>query len=129
MNSVSRVLVVSMGRGGFSGGQNQIQTTCLHELGMCWLPVAPLGVAVVKNLPAMQKMWVGSLRQEDPLEKGVATHSSILAWKRQRSLVVCGPWGGKELDTTELEHTHTQLNMTLRVTSTNKDFFFFSPWK
>ena len=38
MNSVSRVLVVSMGRGGFSGGQNQIQTTCLYELGMCWFP-------------------------------------------------------------------------------------------
>ena len=35
----------------------------------------------VKNLPAMQEMWVRSLGQEDPLEKGMATHSSILAWR------------------------------------------------
>ena len=54
----------------------------------------------------------------------MATHSSILAWKRQRSLVVCGPWGAKELDATELEHTHTQHTRTLRVTSTNKDCCF-----
>ena len=35
----------------------------------------------VKNLPAMQETWVQSLGQEDPLEKGMATHSSILAWR------------------------------------------------
>ena len=39
------------------------------------------GGTVVKNLPAMQEMWVISLDREDPLEKGMATHSSILAWK------------------------------------------------
>ena len=39
------------------------------------------GVSVVKNLPAMQENWVGSLGQEDPLEKGIAIHSSILAWR------------------------------------------------
>ena len=40
--------------------------------------------SVVKNLPAMQEtqeMWVWSLGQEDPLEEGMATHSSILAWR------------------------------------------------
>ena len=36
---------------------------------------------MVKNLPAMQKTWVRSLSWEDPLEKGMATHSSILAWR------------------------------------------------
>jgi len=36
---------------------------------------------MVKNPPAMQEMWVQSLGQEDPLEKEMATHSSILAWK------------------------------------------------
>ena len=36
---------------------------------------------LVKNLPAMQETWVRSLSQEDPLEKGKATHSSILAWR------------------------------------------------
>ena len=34
----------------------------------------------VKNLPAMQETWVRSLGREDPLEEGMATHSSILAW-------------------------------------------------
>jgi len=35
----------------------------------------------VKNLPAMQETWVQSLGQEDPLEKEMATHSSILVWR------------------------------------------------
>ena len=35
----------------------------------------------VKNLPAMQETWVWSLGWEDPLEEGMATHSSILAWE------------------------------------------------
>ena len=34
-----------------------------------------------KNLPAMQETWVRSLGPEDPLEKGMATHSSVLAWR------------------------------------------------
>ena len=38
-------------------------------------------VQMVKNLPAMQETLVQSLGLEDPLEKGMATHSSILAWK------------------------------------------------
>jgi len=36
---------------------------------------------MVKNLPAMQETWVRSLSWEDPLEKGMTTHSSILAWR------------------------------------------------
>ena len=36
---------------------------------------------MVKNLPAMLETWVQSLGQEDPMEKGMATHSSILAWR------------------------------------------------
>ena len=40
-----------------------------------------LGGSVVKNLPAMQKTWVPSIDQWDPLEKGMTTHSSILAWE------------------------------------------------
>ena len=35
----------------------------------------------IKRLPAMQETWVQSLGQEDPLEKKMATHSSILAWR------------------------------------------------
>ena len=58
----------------------------------------------VKNLPAMQETRVQSLGQEDPLEKGMATHSSILAWKIPQTEEPGGlysSWGCKELDTTE----------------------------
>ena len=65
---------------------------------------------MVKNPPAMQETWVQSLGQEDSLEKGMATHSSILAWRihGQRSLEGYSLWGLKEPDMTEqLTHTHT----------------------
>ena len=52
---------------------------------------------MVKNLPSMRETWVQSLGWEDPLQKGTATHSSILAW----SLAEYSPWGHKESDTTE----------------------------
>ena len=64
--------------------------------------VASLLVAqMVKNLPAVQKTWVQSLGPEDLLQKGMATHSSILAWRSPWSVVVYSPWGHKELDMTE----------------------------
>ena len=40
---------------------------------------------MVKNLPPMQETWVQSPGQEDPLEKGMATHSGILAWRIPRT--------------------------------------------
>ena len=43
--------------------------------------LASLVAQVVKNLPAVQETWVRSLTQEDPLEKEMATHSRIIAWK------------------------------------------------
>ena len=43
------------------------------------------GSSVIKNPPAMQEMWVPSLGQEDPLEEGMTTHSSILAWRIPRT--------------------------------------------
>ena len=43
--------------------------------------MASLVAQTVKRLPAMQETWVQSLGQEDPLEKEMATHSSILAWR------------------------------------------------
>ena len=42
---------------------------------------ASLVAQAVKRLPAMQETWVRSLGWEDPLEEGMATHSSILAWR------------------------------------------------
>ena len=53
---------------------------------------------LVTNLPAMQEAWVQSLGWEDPLEKGMATHSNILAWRIPWTVF---PWVHKELDTTE----------------------------
>ena len=47
----------------------------------CSLNGAPLAVQMVKKLPEMQETLVRSLDQEDPLEEGMATHSSILAWR------------------------------------------------
>ena len=52
---------------------------------------------MVKNLLAMWETWVQSLGWEDSLEKGMATHSSILAW----SLMCYSPWGHKESNMTE----------------------------
>ena len=71
---------------------------------------APLVAQMVKNLPAIQETQFPLLGQEDPLEKGVATHSSVLVWRI--------PWteepgglqsmGLQESDTTErLKHRHT----------------------
>ena len=45
------------------------------------IPWASLVAQTVKNLPAVQETWVRSLGWEDPLEKEMATHSSILAWR------------------------------------------------
>ena len=59
---------------------------------------ASLVAQLVKNLPTMWKTWVQSLGWEDPLEKGKATHSSILSMGSQRGY---SPWGGKELGMVE----------------------------
>ena len=55
----------------------------------------------VKNSPVNQEIGVQSLGQEDPLEKGIATHSIILARRIPWTVEPGGlqPWGGKELDT------------------------------
>ena len=53
---------------------------------------------LIKNLLAKWETWVQSLGWEDPLEKEMATHSSILAWRIPWTVQ---SWGGKESDTTE----------------------------
>ena len=66
---------------------------------------ASLGAQRVKNLPAKQETWVQSIGWEDPLEKGMATHSSILAWRIPWTEALgwgYSPQGHKELDMTEL---------------------------
>ena len=57
---------------------------------------------MVKNLPAMQETWIRSLGRDDPLEEGMPTHSSILAWRIPWTILESySPWGCKELDMTE----------------------------
>ena len=63
---------------------------------------------LVKNLLAMQEAWVGSLGWEDLLEKGTATHSSILAWRIQTM-------GSKESEMTE------QVSLSLFTTWTRAE--------
>ena len=55
--------------------------TCTHVFGDWFVCMASLVAQRLKCLPAMQETWVRSLGREDPLEKEVATHSSILAWR------------------------------------------------
>ena len=65
-----------------------------------------------KNLSAMQENWVRSLGQEDPLEKEMATHSSILAWIISWTEKPGGlqSMGSQELDMTEQLHLHFSLS-------------------
>ena len=60
----------------------------------------------LKRLPAMRETWVQSLGREDPLEKEMATHSSILAWRIPWTKELGGlqSTGRKESDTTERLH-------------------------
>ena len=55
-------------------------------------PLASLVAQMAKSLPAMQETQIRCLGQEDPLEKGMATHSSILAWRIPWTEE---PWGHK----------------------------------
>ena len=66
-----------------------------------------------------QETRVWPLGQEDPLEKEMATHSSILAWKfhGQRNLVGYSPWDRKESDTTEWVSTEAYTCRGLEVTN------------
>ena len=68
---------------------------------------------LVKNPPAMQETWVKSLGLEDPLEKGKATHSSILAWENSRDCTLHGvakSW-------TRLSDFHFQMSKAWKMVS------------
>ena len=78
-----------------------------QKLALChtfWEDRTSLGALSLKNPPEMQEAWVQSLGREDPLEKEMATHSSILAWEI--------PWteepGG--LQSTVSQESDTQLS-------------------
>ena len=52
-----------------------------HSTALSTINLASWVVEMIKNLPEVQETWVQSLDWEDPLEKGMATHSSTLAWR------------------------------------------------
>ena len=81
----------------------------------CTIDVGFPGGSVVKNLLLMQEIWVGTLGQEDALEKEMATHSSILAWRIPWTEEPDGlsPGGHKQLDTTEQAHAGARNVMCL----------------
>ena len=97
---------------------------------------ASLVAQMVKNLPAMQETWVQSLGQQDSLEEGMGTHSSILAWKipwTERSLMGYSPWGRKESDMTEwltyILHFKTKVaNLLFLREAAGKFNSVFSSW-
>ena len=63
--------------------------------------VASLVARTLKNLLALQEIWVQFLGWEDPLEEEVATHSSIIAWRipwTEDPGRLYSPWGRKDLD-------------------------------
>ena len=81
-------------------GQQWRNVGCLQAKNTVW--GASLVAQMVKNLPAMQETWIWSLGQEDPLVNGMATHSSILAWRMPwRNLAAYSPWDHKESNTPE----------------------------
>ena len=58
----------------------------MSDFVLCFLcPVSSLVAQRLKHLPAMRETWVQSLGREDPLEEGMATQSSILPWRNQRT--------------------------------------------
>ena len=105
----SRYLELSIVNMGFSGGSEGKESACNagdpglipgsgrspgegigYPLQYSW---ASLVSQMVKKLPAIQETWVRSLGWEDPLEEGMATHSSIVAWRIPMGY---SPWGHKE---------------------------------
>ena len=76
---------------------------CSRDWNFVLLSVVPLVTQMVKNLPVMWETQVRSLGWENPLEKGMETHSSNLVRElhEQRSLLGYSPWGCKESDISE----------------------------
>ena len=89
--------------------------------------LASLVAQMVNNLPTVQETWFRSLGWEDPLKDGIATHSSILAWRIPMNR---GAWqatvhgGCKELDMTE--HTHTHIGCLLWARHCSRPMGFMS---
>ena len=78
MENSMEVFLLRDSQGSIPGSGRSAREGVGYSLQCSW---ASLVAQLVKNLPAMQESWVRSLDWEDPLGKGKATHSSILAWR------------------------------------------------
>ena len=96
----------------YKGENDLLECETPNEVGFCLfvffffeavILVTSLVAQLVKNPPVMRETWAQSLGWEDPLEKGMATHSSTLPGKShgQRRLLGYSPWSHKESDVTE----------------------------
>ena len=81
-----------------------------------------LGGSVVKNLPAKQETWVWFLGWEDPLEKEIATHSSILAWEIPQTKE---PGGLQSIGSQEVNNNKECLTRNLKSSWKDKTFLYF----
>ena len=83
----------------FNAIQREKGETVLEQLEHLFTYQASLVTQMVKNLPVMQETQIRSLGWEGPLEKGMATHSSVPAWgfHGQRNLMGSSPWGHKRV--------------------------------
>ena len=105
------------GRTGSWNSALWLQSVCAHDCNIKQINTIHnlshlLLAQMVNNLPAMQETWVRSLGLKDPLEKEMATHSTILAWRIPWTEEPgdYSPWSCKQLDTTEwLTHTGTYI--------------------
>ena len=87
-----------------------VQGLLSPDPGDCCSPQQPLPVARLgKNLSAMQEIWVQFLSLEDPLEKGMATHSSILSWRIPRGSSMGYTVHGVTKSWTQLSEFHFHL--------------------
>ena len=93
-----------------------------HIMERLWTIWSSLVDKTVKNLPAMHKTWVQSLGQEDPLEKGMVTYASILAWEI--------PWTAEPGRLQSMgSQTQTQLSdKHITVQSLSHVQLFATPW-
>ena len=82
---------------------------CLSLFFVLAVPHGFLVAHMVKNLPTIQETWVQPLGQEDPLEKGMATHCSILAW---RILCTEEPGGLQSMGSQRVGHDRLTNNFT-----------------
>ena len=87
---------------------------------------ASLVAQLVKNLPTMWETWVQSLGWEDPLEKGKATRSSILAWRIPSDYSL---WGHKESDMTDFHFCFIGYTKAFECEVTTNCGKFFKRWK